>query len=72
MTQNPSEDYLQARGYINTAQAIQTSGPWNAIGGTQGPIEQLNYPAMGTPFVDVDQCAFLNYSLTYYLDSNRG
>ncbi|KKY23878.1 putative carboxylesterase family protein [Phaeomoniella chlamydospora] len=69
---NPSMVYPLVFRYTKTIQAIENSGPWEAVSGAQGYVEQLDYPALRTGFVDLEQCAFLNYSLAYYLDSNRG
>ncbi len=69
---NPPLQYLQVRGYTNTTQGVQQSGPWNEVSSTTGPTKELNWPAPTVEFPDMPQCAFLNYSITYYLDSNRG
>ena len=68
---NPSEDYLRVRGYTNVLGVVQNAGPWEAVRGSEGPIERLDYPPKSDAFVDVEQCAWLNYTLSYYLDSNR-
>lgn len=65
---NPPVDYLRARGYSKTLQGVQESGPWNKVADATGPIKHLNYPATTGTFVDVPQCAWLNYSVGYYLD----
>lgn len=65
---NPKLDYLRARGYTKTLENMQQNGPWEEIAGKEGPIRILNYPSVESGFVDVDQCKFLNYSLSYYLD----
>lgn len=64
---NPSERYLQKRGYIVTLEAVEQTGRWASIRGTDGPIRLLDYPSTESGFLDVPQCAFLNYSLDYYL-----
>ena len=69
---NPNRDYLRVRGYDRTLDAVTQSGDWTAVQGDQGSIELLDYPSHSSGFVDVDQCAYLNYSISYYLDSNRG
>lgn len=69
---NPSIQYLQTRGYTKSLQAVEQTGPWNPIQGTQGPIRLLDYPSVSAPFQDVPQCTWLNYTLSYYLDANRG
>ncbi|KAH7351351.1 carboxylesterase family protein-like protein, partial [Rhexocercosporidium sp. MPI-PUGE-AT-0058] len=65
---NPSKRYLAARGYGKTLEAIEKTGPWEEVKGKKGPIKLLDYPSVTSPFVDVPQCAFLNYSLSYYLE----
>lgn len=65
---NPSEDYLQARGYGDTLSAVRETGTWDPVTSDLGPAKQLDYPAKTISFPEVPQCAFLNYSLSYYLD----
>ena len=64
---NPPLSYLQVRGYNTTVAAIQKTGPWNPVKNAQGPIELLDYPSTRATFQDLPQCAFLNYSISYYL-----
>lgn len=64
---NPSQRYLQKRGYTATLKAVESTGRWASIRGTEGPIRLLDYPSVESGFLDVPQCAFLNYSLSYYL-----
>ena len=47
-----------------------TAGDFDASSGVE--MRQLDYPPHQTGFIDVPQCAFLNYSLEYYLTSDRG
>jgi len=65
---NPEIRYLKARKYSKSQEAIQKTGPWKPVQGEDGPIRLLDYPAVASKFIDVPQCAFLNYSLSYYLD----
>ncbi|KAL1966332.1 hypothetical protein VTN77DRAFT_4685 [Rasamsonia byssochlamydoides] len=65
---NPPIEYLQVRGYQTTLEGIQQAGPWNPVGSSTGPIQLMDYPSRQAPFQDLEQCAFLNYSITYYLD----
>ncbi|KAK0261481.1 hypothetical protein B0A54_03652 [Friedmanniomyces endolithicus] len=60
--------YLEARGYQTVIDGQRASGPWDPVRGLQGPVKLLDWPSTTSGFVDVPQCAFLNYSLTYYLD----
>ncbi|KAK0102210.1 hypothetical protein ONS95_005835 [Cadophora gregata] len=68
---NPSKAYLAARGYTKTLEAVENTGKWEEVRGKKGPIKLLDYPSMTSSFVDVPQCAFLNYSLSYYLDGGK-
>lgn len=68
---NPDERYLEVRGYSKTLEAIRETGPWDEVDGARGPIKKLDYPSFSAPFVDVEQCAFLNYSLSYYLEGGK-
>jgi hypothetical protein len=65
---NPAMAYLRARGYEKTIENAMQTGPWEEVSGMQGPIRVMNWPAVAAGFVDVEQCAFLNYSLSYYVD----
>lgn len=65
---NPSLSYLKARGYTKTIENVMMTGPWEEVKDENGPIRLMNYPATSRSFIDVPQCAFLNYSLSYYLD----
>jgi carboxylesterase type B len=65
---NPSETYLEKRNYVKTLEAVKQTGSWMNIKDKDGPIRLLDYPSVESGFVDVPQCAFLNYSLSYYLD----
>lgn len=68
---NPSLEYLKSRGYTRTIQAIEETGPWPQISSAEGPIKLLDYPAVTSPFLDLPQCAFLNYSISYYLEGGK-
>lgn len=65
---NPSETYLEARGYDNTLQAVRQTGSWDPISSGNGPTKKLDYPSPTVNFPELAQCAFLNYSLNYYLE----
>lgn len=69
---NPSESYLNVRGYTKAIENAQSTGPWNPVTDAQGSIKLIDYPALSAGFQDLEQCQFLNYSISYYLDSNRG
>ena len=68
---NPLLTYLKVRGYTKTIQAIEETGPWLQILGDTGPIKLLDYPSVTSPFLDIPQCAFLNYSISYYVDGGK-
>ncbi|KIW10393.1 hypothetical protein PV08_11355 [Exophiala spinifera] len=65
---NPPVDYLRARAYTKALQGVQQSGPWKKVSSAAGPIKHFNYPSYDGTFVDLPQCAWLNYSISYYLD----
>lgn len=66
---NPPEAYLRARGYESTLAAVRQTGAWEPVrAGEEGPAKQLDYPARTIAFPETEQCRFLNYSLSYYLD----
>ena len=67
-TPDPSQAHLQVRGYEATLKNVQQYGEWQQVQGENGPIQLIDYPSMSTGFIDVPQCAFLNYSLNYYLE----
>ncbi|KAK3715664.1 hypothetical protein LTR37_006889 [Vermiconidia calcicola] len=69
---NPPLEYLQVRGYTNTTAAVEEGGAWEEVQSKTGPTKALDYPALTVEFPDLPQCAFLNYSISYYLNSNRG
>jgi len=65
---NPSIDYLTVRGYTATLKAAQNS-TWTSIDPTvqNGTVRLMDYPTSETTFIDLPQCAFLQYPITYYL-----
>lgn len=69
---NPDLEYLKVRGYTNTTQGVRASGPWSEVTSKTGPSKNLDWPAPTVEFPELPQCAWLNYSISYYLDSNRG
>ena len=64
---NPSEQYLQVRGYEDTLEGVKAGGPWLPVNSTSGPTKALDWPSLTVDFPELDQCAWLNYSLSYYL-----
>ncbi|KAG9950961.1 carboxylesterase family protein-like protein, partial [Aureobasidium melanogenum] len=65
---NPPASYLQVRGYTNTTQGVKESGPWQPVANAKGPMKLLDFPSLTADFQDLPQCAFLNYSINYYID----
>ncbi|KAH0432915.1 alpha/beta-hydrolase, partial [Aureobasidium melanogenum] len=62
---NPDMDYLKARGYWNTINQIETSGPWEKVDAAQPRMMELQWNSVMMPFRDVEQCAALGFPLTY-------
>ena len=67
----PPASLLAVRGYSTVAQALQESGPWQKITSQDGPVHLFDFPGSNTNFIDTEQCAFLNYSITYYTGSTH-
>jgi carboxylesterase type B len=67
---NPSPLYLAARGYDSVIAAVKKTGTWDPVAGKNGPIRHIDYLPSASAFVDVPQCAFLNYSLEYYFTNH--
>lgn len=65
---NPVARYLQIRGYTNTTAGVAASGPWEPVSSDTGPMKLLDVVSKTATFQDLPQCAFLNYSINYYLE----
>ncbi|KAK2036809.1 carboxylesterase family protein [Colletotrichum somersetense] len=65
---NPGDEYLSVRGYTDTSSGVAASGPWEPVSGLDGPIKRLDVVSKTDTFQDVEQCSFLNYSVSYYID----
>jgi Carboxylesterase family len=65
---NPSPEYLKVRGYTKTLDAVEKGEPWEKVSSDTGPMRHFDYPSFSTEFGDLPQCAFLNYSISYYLE----
>ncbi|GES57491.1 carboxylesterase family protein [Aspergillus terreus] len=63
---NPPAEYLEARGYQSTLEAVRSFDPWEPVTHSEGPVQLLGYPSFSGPFQDVGQCEFLEYPITYY------
>lgn len=62
---NPDIEYLKARGYWNTINQIETSGPWEKVDAAQPRMMELQWNSVMMPFRDVEQCTALGFPLTY-------
>lgn len=65
---NPDANYLAARGYERTLEAVQAFGPWEPVRNSSGPIHMLDFPSEKTSFQSLKQCEFLGLPVTSYLD----
>ncbi|RHZ57948.1 hypothetical protein CDV55_101686 [Aspergillus turcosus] len=63
---NPAPEYLQARGYQHTLDAVNNFDRWEPVSHSEGPLQLLDYPSVQAPFQDLAQCEFLGYPITYY------
>ncbi|PLB52769.1 putative carboxylesterase [Aspergillus steynii IBT 23096] len=63
---NPSNDYLQARGYSGALEAINHLDRWEEVSHLEGPMQRLDFPSARTTFQDMEQCEFLGYPMTHY------
>ncbi|KKK24306.1 hypothetical protein ARAM_006436 [Aspergillus rambellii] len=64
---NPALDFLDARGYQRTKDAVDAFGRWERVSHSEGPIQLLDFPSDKGKFQDLDQCAFLGYPIIHYL-----
>lgn len=65
---NPDEGFLEVRGYGKVLEAVRETGRWEKVRDEKGPMRLLDWPAVERDFIDVEQCAWLNYTLGYYLE----
>ncbi|KAL4779407.1 Alpha/Beta hydrolase protein [Aspergillus varians] len=65
---NPNTTYLAARGYQKTLAVVSAFDSWEPVQSPEGPIQILDFPPRSAPFQDLEQCEFLGYSITHYLD----
>lgn len=64
---NPDQQVLAIRGYNETLAGVQASGVWNPVQSEEGPVKVWDWPARDA-VLEKEQCAWLNYSLRYYLE----
>ncbi|KAL4980635.1 Alpha/Beta hydrolase protein [Aspergillus desertorum] len=65
---NPDVDYLAARGYRRTLDAVEAFGAWEPVRNSSGPMHMLDFPCGKASFEDLEQCEFLGLPITSYLD----
>ncbi|KAG8623223.1 hypothetical protein KVT40_008199 [Elsinoe batatas] len=65
---NPDPEYLEVRDYQTVIDGVERSGEWENVQGATGPIKALDVVSRTLDFKDLEQCRFLNYSVSYYLD----
>ncbi|MCJ1309114.1 hypothetical protein MMC25_002769 [Agyrium rufum] len=63
---NPATGYLEARGYWGTLAQVRKVGQWEAVGGQQAPVRELQWNGAQIPWQDLRQCAVLGYPVTMY------
>ncbi|KAF9892963.1 hypothetical protein FE257_000555 [Aspergillus nanangensis] len=63
---NPPAEYLEARGYQSTLDAVRKFDRWDPVSHSEGPIQLLSYPSFQESFQDLQQCEMLGYPITYY------
>lgn len=64
---NPSSEYLAARGYVNTTEALTKYGLWEQVKpDTAAPLRILDVPLSNSPYLDQAQCDLLGYPLSFY------
>jgi hypothetical protein len=68
---NPGDTYLNVRGYATVLEGTKEAGSWNAISGIDGPIQHMDWPSFSSDFKEKPQCAFLNYSIDYFLQAGH-
>jgi hypothetical protein len=67
---NPDPNYLKARGYTDVLAAIAKTSKWESVTSKNGPIRLIDHVPAASGFVDLPQCAWLNYSLEYYFTNH--
>ncbi|KAJ6494586.1 cholinesterase, partial [Mycena sanguinolenta] len=64
---NPSQAFLEARGYTGTAAALKESGLWEDVKG-QEPVRILAWPSRGSGWIDTEQCEVVGFPLNFFED----
>ncbi|GKT48772.1 cholinesterase [Colletotrichum spaethianum] len=65
---NPEATYLSVRGYTDSIAGVAASDAWEPVSGLEGPIKRLDVVSKTDTFQDREQCNFLNYSVSYYIN----
>lgn len=68
---NPAAGYLAARSYAYPISAMAVAGPWSNVVNASGPIMLMDAQSQLVPFNDLAQCAYLNYTIGYYLNGGQ-
>ncbi|USW57824.1 Putative carboxylesterase, type B, carboxylesterase type B, active, alpha/Beta hydrolase [Septoria linicola] len=65
---NRDVDYLRVRGYTDVLTQIEKSGRWEPVSNERGPAKSLDVVSRTIDFPELEQCKWLNYTVSYYLD----
>jgi len=65
---NPSPEYLAARGYNATAEAMKKAGRWEPVGETPTPLRILDVTLRNVAWLEEEQCEVLGYPITKFFD----
>ena len=66
-----AEPWMNEPPWIHMNVGTLLAGPWRPVTSELGPIRRLDWPGSDSDFVDKPQCAFLNYSISYYTNGRR-
>ncbi|KAL0931032.1 putative carboxylesterase from carbohydrate esterase family gh10 [Colletotrichum truncatum] len=67
---NPDKDFLRARGFNSTLEALEKSGPWEPSVKDDMKMRLFDWPVddqMMRGFKDIEQCKWLNLPLDFYI-----
>ncbi|KAL2865864.1 putative carboxylesterase [Aspergillus lucknowensis] len=67
---NPDMEFLAARGYTATMEAVSAFDTWEPVRNASGPIHVLDFPSETAPFQDLEQCEFLGWPITHFVDAD--
>ncbi|KAF2209844.1 hypothetical protein CERZMDRAFT_86504 [Cercospora zeae-maydis SCOH1-5] len=65
---NPDVEFLKVRGYFDALEQVEKSGRWEAVRDKTGPAKSLDVVSRSIQFPELEQCTWLNYTISYYLD----